>query len=64
MFSATMPPEVLKLAKTYLKNPITIQIGDPDSVKNKRIEQVMLMMPSESSKMSKLKQLLLQWLDR
>ena len=40
MFSATMPPEVERLAKTYLRHPAIVGIGDRDSGKNKRIEQV------------------------
>lgn len=39
MFSATMPPEVERMAKTYLRHPAVIKIGDQDSGKNKRIEQ-------------------------
>ena len=40
MFSATMPPEVERLAKTYLRHPAIVSIGDRDSGKNKRIEQI------------------------
>lgn len=39
MFSATMPAEVERLAKTYLRHPVLVKIGDQDSGKNKRIEQ-------------------------
>jgi ATP-dependent RNA helicase DDX23/PRP28 len=39
MFSATFPPEVQKLAKRFMTAPATVQIGDQDSGKNKRIEQ-------------------------
>jgi len=39
MFSATMPMEVERIAKTYLRHPAIIKIGDEDSGKNKRIEQ-------------------------
>jgi ATP-dependent RNA helicase DDX23/PRP28 len=39
MFSATMPPEVERIAKTFLRHPAIIKIGDQDSGKNKRIEQ-------------------------
>ena len=39
MFSATMPPEVERIAKSYLRHPAIIKIGDEDSGKNKRIEQ-------------------------
>ena len=40
MFSATMPPEVEKLARTFLRHPAIVKIGDHNSGKNKRIEQV------------------------
>lgn len=39
MFSATMPPEVERLARTFLRHPVVIKIGDQDTGKNKRIEQ-------------------------
>jgi ATP-dependent RNA helicase DDX23/PRP28 len=39
MFSATMPPEVERIAKTFLRHPVVIKIGDEDTGKNKRIEQ-------------------------
>lgn len=34
-----MPIEVERIAKTYLRHPVVIKIGDEDSGKNKRIEQ-------------------------
>ena len=39
MFSATMPPEVEKLARTFMRHPAIVAIGDEDSGKNRRIEQ-------------------------
>ena len=39
MFSATMPPEVERIARTFLRHPAVIKIGDQDSGKNKRIDQ-------------------------
>lgn len=39
MFSATMPVEVERLAKTFLRHPAIVKIGDEDSGKNKRIDQ-------------------------
>jgi ATP-dependent RNA helicase DDX23/PRP28 len=39
MFSATMPPGVERIARTYLRHPVIIKIGDEDTGKNKRIEQ-------------------------
>ena len=40
MFSATMPPQVERIARTYLLKPLTIRIGDVVSMKNTRIKQV------------------------
>lgn len=39
MFSATMPPAVERIARTFLRSPATVKIGDSSSGKNKRIEQ-------------------------
>ncbi len=39
MFSATMPTAVERIARSYLRAPATIKIGDQNSGKNKRIEQ-------------------------
>ncbi|OQS00209.1 DEAD/DEAH box RNA helicase [Thraustotheca clavata] len=39
MFSATMPSEVERLAKTFLRHPSIVKIGDETSGKNKRIDQ-------------------------
>lgn len=39
MFSATMPPQVERIARTYLQRPLTIRIGDVVSMKNTRIKQ-------------------------
>ena len=49
MFSATMPVGVERIARTYLRHPVTIKIGDEDSGKNKRIEQIVMFM-SEGQK--------------
>eukprot|EP00968_Pinguiococcus_pyrenoidosus_P028297 scaffold7752_cov267-Pinguiococcus_pyrenoidosus.AAC.2 len=38
-FSATMPRAVVRLSQQYLRDPITVQIGDEDTGKNKRIDQ-------------------------
>ena len=53
MFSATMPPEVERIARQYLRHPAVIKIGDEDSGKNKRIEQIVHFIP-EAQKKSKL----------
>lgn len=49
MFSATMSPEVERIAKKYLRHPVIIKIGDEDTGKNKRIEQ-RVMFVSEGQK--------------
>ncbi|KDO25798.1 hypothetical protein SPRG_08741 [Saprolegnia parasitica CBS 223.65] len=53
MFSATMPPEVERLAKTFLRHPSIVKIGDETSGKNKRIDQQVWFMPG-GKKRSKL----------
>ena len=53
MFSATMPAAVERIARTYLRHPVVIKIGDEDSGKNKRIEQRVSVI-SEGQKKSKL----------
>lgn len=53
MFSATMSSEVERLAKTYLRHPVIIKIGDEETGKNKRIEQ-RVMFISEAQKKNKL----------
>jgi ATP-dependent RNA helicase DDX23/PRP28 len=51
MFSATMPAEVERLARTFLRHPAIISVGDQDSGKNKRIEQrVMYINPSQKDR--------------
>lgn len=50
MFSATMPPEVERLAKTFLRHPAIVKIGDEESGKNKRIDQRVLFMKPTKKK--------------
>ena len=50
MFSATMPLEVEKIAKKYLRHPAVISIGDQDSGKNARITQKIMFLSSASQK--------------
>uniref|UniRef100_M4B334 RNA helicase n=1 Tax=Hyaloperonospora arabidopsidis (strain Emoy2) TaxID=559515 RepID=M4B334_HYAAE len=57
MFSATMPVEVERLAKTFLRHPSIVKIGDEDSGKNKRIDQRVMFMNS-GKKRSKLVEVL------
>ncbi len=56
MFSATMPAAVERMAKKYLRHPAIVSIGDRDSGRNMRIEQVVEMV-SEAAKANKLVQL-------
>lgn len=53
MFSATMPSEVEQIARTYLRHPVMIRIGDEDTGKNKRIEQRVYFL-SDNQKQSRL----------
>jgi len=39
MFSATFPPTIVKLAKSFLNNPISIEI-DPNNMATKKVKQV------------------------
>jgi ATP-dependent RNA helicase DDX23/PRP28 len=57
MFSATMPVEVERLAKTFLRHPSIVKIGDEDSGKNKRIDQRVVFM-NPGKKRSKLTEVL------
>jgi len=50
MFSATMPLEVEKIAKKYLRHPAVISVGDKDSGKNARITQKIVFLSSPSQK--------------
>lgn len=58
MFSATMPPSVEKLAKTYLRHPVIVAIGDQDGKINKRIEQRVKYLSSDGKKRQELSQAL------
>mmetsp|Transcript_5983 Transcript_5983/g.11704 ORF Transcript_5983/g.11704 Transcript_5983/m.11704 type:complete len:771 (+) Transcript_5983:122-2434(+) len=58
MFSATMPSEVERIAKRYLRHPVVVTIGDQDSGKNARIVQKVLFLSSPSQKESTLRDLL------
>jgi ATP-dependent RNA helicase DDX23/PRP28 len=59
MFSATMPPEVERLARQYLRHPAIVSIGDKDSVKNARIVQKIIYLPSTDKKESALRDLIM-----
>jgi ATP-dependent RNA helicase DDX23/PRP28 len=61
MFSATMPPEVERLAKEYLRHPAIVSIGgdQKDTGKNARITQRIIFLPSVAQKEKALRDLLL-----
>jgi len=59
MFSATMPLEVERLAKQYLRHPAVISIGDQDSSKNTRIQQKIIFLANPSMKEKALRELIL-----
>jgi ATP-dependent RNA helicase DDX23/PRP28 len=50
MFSATMPLEVERIAKQYLRHPAIVSIGDQDSGKNARITQKIIFLSSPAQK--------------
>lgn len=58
MFSATMPPEVERIAKNYLRHPAIVTIGDQDSGKNARIVQRVMFLSSPSQKEKELRNVL------
>ena len=60
MFSATMPSEVERIAKKYLRHPAVVSIGDRDSRKNTRIVQKILYLSSPSQKVKALTDILHQ----
>eukprot|EP00941_MAST-03F_sp_MAST-3F-sp1_P005986 g5986.t1 len=57
MYSATMPPELSKLAETYMRSPVVVSIGDQKSRLNKRITQNIIMI-AETAKLKNLTQCL------
>ena len=58
MFSATMPSEVERIAKRYLRHPVIVSVGDQDSGKNARITQRILFLSSPGQKEGTLRDLL------
>jgi ATP-dependent RNA helicase DDX23/PRP28 len=59
MFSATMPPEVQRMAKQYLRHPAVVKVGDTNSGKNQRIEQRVIFLSSPKQKEKSLRDVLL-----
>ena len=45
MFSATMPIGVERIAKSFLRHPVVIKIGDESSSRNQRINQIIQFIP-------------------
>ena len=58
MFSATMPAEVERIAKRYLRFPVVVSVGDQDSGKNARIKQVVMFLSSSGQKENTLRDIL------
>jgi ATP-dependent RNA helicase DDX23/PRP28 len=58
MFSATMPLEMERIAKRYLRHPSIVSIGDKDSSKNARIVQKLVWLPNPAKKEEALRDLL------
>ena len=56
MFSATMPPAIERIAKTYLRQPAFVYIGDQSSSKDNIVQHVVLL--KENAKREKLLELL------
>ena len=60
MFSATMSPEVQRIARKYLRHPAIVSIGESDGGgKNKRIDQRVVFLSSPSMKEKALKDVIL-----
>ncbi|CAJ1329617.1 unnamed protein product, partial [Effrenium voratum] len=58
MFTATWPQECRKLAETYIRDPVQIQIGSGDITTNKNITQHVKMVDGEGDKIGVLKEIL------
>jgi ATP-dependent RNA helicase DDX23/PRP28 len=56
MFSATMPPEVERMAQQYLRHPAIVSIGDTDTSKNARIVQRIIFLSSPEKKEAALRE--------
>ena len=59
MFSATMSPEVQRIAGKYLRHPAIVSIGDQDGGKNLRIKQRVIFLANPSQKQNALRDILL-----
>ena len=57
MFTATMPPPLERLARTYLRRPATVYIGSVGKPVD-RVEQIVHILPDENAKRKKLAQIL------
>ena len=57
MFSATMPPEIERLAKKYLNEPVKVRVGDSSQM-NVRIKQELVIVSNQVAKSKQLNNLL------
>lgn len=48
MFSATFPPEILKIAREFMKNPIKVSIGSDELSANKKVKQTIIVVEPRS----------------
>ena len=56
LFSATMPPEILHIASTYLKLPIRVEVSPPGTTINKIVQELIFV--QKADKLSVLKKIL------
>lgn len=56
LFSATLPPEIMKIAESYLKNPVRVTVGE-SNVAASTIEQKMIQTQQDSKQHLLLKEL-------
>jgi ATP-dependent RNA helicase RhlE len=57
LFSATMPPEIVKLARDFLRNPVRVSVT-PEQPTVELIEQAVYFVPSKTGKQTLLQELL------
>jgi len=61
MFSATWPPEIQRIASDFLQNPVKINIGHPDLSANRKIRQIIEVLPDPDMRDHRLHALLQQY---
>lgn len=47
LFSATLPPQILKLSERYLKNPARVEVGETNKAADKIDQQILHLTPEE-----------------